>query len=752
MSEDWSKALFREEAQELLAELETTLLELEQTPGDLDLVNRAFRALHTIKGSGSMFGFEEIADFTHEVESVFDQVRSGKLAVTRTLLNISFRARDHIKNLLEDRLSQEAQLVEMESIILGLAQLVADEPQTEQPSLPVQLTPPPAEDRPEEQQEPAALQQRHFDIRITPRSDSEGAGYSLDPLVEELELLGEVVVEDVPPEEGGGWTVALDTRHAEENVRDVFFFADIDLDVTIHSGEDGQPQVEEGTMAAQDDESAQLEKPATVAAPDVPVDESEPLANETPSEVESKVSEDGEDALESELSEGRCVGDEFPAVESSQEKITSPPSVQQPAPAPASPSSRPKPPPPSAAVPPAPASKTPREPEPQAVSSLRVDASKLDKLVDLVGELVIVQAQISEFAAKRIDPVLTVLSENLERLSDELRDTTLGVRMLPIGSTFSRFRRMVRDLSAELGKEIDLVTIGAETELDKTVIERLGDPLVHLLRNSIDHGIEGPEERLASGKPRQGTIRLSAGHSGGEVLISIEDDGRGMDFASICAHAKEGGLVPPDAELSEREVSRLIFEPGFSMAEEVTSVSGRGVGMDVVKRAIDSLRGTIDITSIPGQATTIVVRLPLTLAIIDGLQVRTGDEFYVIPLTLVEECVELVDGMRQEDGGRRILELRGEIVPYVNLREWFEVPGSRPEREQVVVTGVDGSRIGVVVDTVIGEHQTVIKTLGKVYRDVEGISGATIKGNGSIALILDVPGLVRRVMASTAAR
>ncbi|MBU1247185.1 MAG: chemotaxis protein CheA, partial [Proteobacteria bacterium] len=643
-------------------------------------------------------------------------------------------------------------LVEMESIILGLAQLVADEPQTEQPSLPVQLTPPPAEDRPEEQQEPAALQQRHFDIRITPRSDSEGAGYSLDPLVEELELLGEVVVEDVPPEEGGGWTVALDTRHAEENVRDVFFFADIDLDVTIHSGEDGQPQVEEGTMAAQDDESAQLEKPATVAAPDVPVDESEPLANETPSEVESKVSEDGEDALESELSEGRCVGDEFPAVESSQEKITSPPSVQQPAPAPASPSSRPKPPPPSAAVPPAPASKTPREPEPQAVSSLRVDASKLDKLVDLVGELVIVQAQISEFAAKRIDPVLTVLSENLERLSDELRDTTLGVRMLPIGSTFSRFRRMVRDLSAELGKEIDLVTIGAETELDKTVIERLGDPLVHLLRNSIDHGIEGPEERLASGKPRQGTIRLSAGHSGGEVLISIEDDGRGMDFASICAHAKEGGLVPPDAELSEREVSRLIFEPGFSMAEEVTSVSGRGVGMDVVKRAIDSLRGTIDITSIPGQATTIVVRLPLTLAIIDGLQVRTGDEFYVIPLTLVEECVELVDGMRQEDGGRRILELRGEIVPYVNLREWFEVPGSRPEREQVVVTGVDGSRIGVVVDTVIGEHQTVIKTLGKVYRDVEGISGATIKGNGSIALILDVPGLVRRVMASTAAR
>jgi len=344
---------------------------------------------------------------------------------------------------------------------------------------------------------------------------------------------------------------------------------------------------------------------------------------------------------------------------------------------------------------------------------------------------------------------MTILAEELERLSDELRDSTLGIRMLPIGTSFSKFKRLVRDLSGELGKEIGLSTSGEDTELDKTVIERLGDPLVHLLRNSLDHGIEPPAEREANGKPAQGMILLAAEHSGGEVLIRITDDGRGMSTESIREKAVERGLISKDAELTEKELLKLIFEPGFSTAKEVTNVSGRGVGMDVVKRAIDSLRGSIDIDSKFGKGTTITIRLPLTLAIIDGLQVRVEDEYYVIPLSLVEECVELAHADVDADSDQRILHLRGEIVPYIHIRDWFDIEGENPPIEQIVITGVEGSRVGIVVDTVIGEHQTVIKSLSRVYKDVEGISGATIKGDGSIALILDVPSLVRRVVAES---
>jgi two-component system chemotaxis sensor kinase CheA len=384
-----------------------------------------------------------------------------------------------------------------------------------------------------------------------------------------------------------------------------------------------------------------------------------------------------------------------------------------------------------------------------AVTSIRVAAEKLDSLVDLVGELVIVQAQISQLSLEREDAILKRLAEDLERLSDELRDSALSVRMLPIGTSFSKFRRLVRDLSGELGKEIQLTTAGADTELDKTVIERLADPLVHLLRNSIDHGVEFPEDRAAAGKPKTATIHLAAEHAGGEVLIRILDDGRGIDPDVIREKALERGIIAPDAELSRSDILNLIFEPGFSTAKQVTSVSGRGVGMDVVKRAIDALRGRIVINSTLGKGTEITIKLPLTLAIIDGLQVLVGDEHYVVPLTVVEECVELRAKDEQDSDGR-ILYLRGEIVPYVQLRECFDIEADRPEIEQVVIVGLEGRRVGIVVDKVIGEHQTVIKSLGKIYKDVDGISGATIKGDGSIALILDVPGLMRRVIAESA--
>jgi two-component system chemotaxis sensor kinase CheA len=318
----------------------------------------------------------------------------------------------------------------------------------------------------------------------------------------------------------------------------------------------------------------------------------------------------------------------------------------------------------------------------------------------------------------------------------------MGIRMVPIGSLFSRFRRLVRDLSKDLGKEVQLTTSGEETELDKTVIERLHDPLVHLIRNSMDHGIGMPDQREEQGKPRMGTVHLSAVHSGAQVLISISDDGRGIDPVRVRAKAEENGLIIPGAELSDNELYQLIFQPGFSTAEKITNVSGRGVGMDVVKRAIDSLRGTIDVTSAQGEGSTITLRLPLTLAIIDGLLVRVGEGRYVIPLSAVEECVEL----RPEDDlratGRDFLNIRDVVVPFLRLRRLFNVAAPADPYQKVVIVSAGETRVGLAVDQIIGDHQTVIKSLSKLHAGVQTFSGATILGDGTVALILDVPRLI----------
>jgi two-component system chemotaxis sensor kinase CheA len=319
----------------------------------------------------------------------------------------------------------------------------------------------------------------------------------------------------------------------------------------------------------------------------------------------------------------------------------------------------------------------------------------------------------------------------------------MSVRMLPIGTLFSRFRRVVHDLSRELGKPVELTMSGEEAELDKTVIESLNDPMVHLIRNAMDHGLGTPEQRQALGRPDAGHLHLSAVHSGAQVLITIEDDGRGLDRAAIRAKAEERGLLQPGQDVTDAELFGCIFLPGFSTAATVTSISGRGVGMDVVKRAIDGLRGTIEVASQPGQGTAITLKLPLTLAIIDGLLVRIGDERYIVPLSAVEECVELTRAEDQRSDGRSFLNIRGDIVAFVRLRRLFGVDGTAPVIQKVVIVGIGESRIGLVVDLVLGQHQTVIKSLSRLHDDQDGFSGATILGDGSVALILDVPHLVR---------
>jgi two-component system chemotaxis sensor kinase CheA len=395
----------------------------------------------------------------------------------------------------------------------------------------------------------------------------------------------------------------------------------------------------------------------------------------------------------------------------------------------------------SAQAAPAPAAADNRH-QAKAAESVRVPAERLDELMDRVGELVIAQSRLSQLASSSSEIALRSVSEEIERLSGELRDTMMVLRMVPVATLFSRFRRLVHDLARETGKVIELVTEGETTEVDKTVIERLADPLVHLVRNSIDHGLEPPEERLAAGKTEAGTVTLSARQAGGEVIISIKDDGRGINRERVRAKAESSGLIQPGQQLSDSELLHLIFAPGFSTAATITNLSGRGVGMDVVKKTVEALRGAIDITSHNGEGSDVSLRIPLTLAIIDGLLVRVGTGSYVIPLSAVEECLELSLEEDLRSRGRSFISLRDSLVPFLRLREVFRT-GTKPDiHQKVVVISTGTERVGLVVDQIIGDHQTVIKSMSKLHSDVAHFSGATILGDGSVALILDVTHLV----------
>jgi two-component system, chemotaxis family, sensor kinase CheA len=371
--------------------------------------------------------------------------------------------------------------------------------------------------------------------------------------------------------------------------------------------------------------------------------------------------------------------------------------------------------------------------------TIRVDAAKLDKLINLVGELVISNTVSALRAESSGDTALIEAVKTSGRFVEEVRDAALGLRMVQIGATFLRFQRVVRDLAHGLGKQIELVTSGGETELDKTVVDRIGDPLTHLVRNSLDHGIESAEERLAQGKPAIGTLLLHAYHESGSIVIEVKDDGRGLDRDRIVAKALARGLIQSADGLSDQDIYGLIFEPGLSTAEQVSNVSGRGVGMDVVKRTISELRGTVEVDSQPGICTTVRLRLPLTLAIIDGFLVAAGESRFIIPLELVEECVEL-----PELGRRNYSNLRGEVLPFLRLRDLFQAGGAEPERQVMVVVGYAGKKAGLVVDRLLGELQTVIKPLGDIFTPLKWVSGCTVLDIGEVGLILDVPALVAK--------
>ncbi len=695
MNDNYKQA-FREEANELLSELETALLALEQNPSDPELIGRVFRAMHTIKGSGAMFGFDTVASFTHDVETVYDLIRNGKMAVTQAIIGLTLNACDEIKRLIcEETGELPPETLALSQAFRQLIETCPSEPPKPRPGL---FEIPEAAPSIVTTGGPREITYR---IRFKPAHDLFSTGTNPMLLLNELRELGKCSVfanteaipffEEMDPEKCyTSWDIVLTTDKDINAIRDVFIFVEDQCELAIDV-------IDDGSIPAA---SAEYKKLGEILV------ERGVLEPAELKEMLDRQPRIGTLLIDS----GKVCAEHVQAALMEQEHIRDIRQKRQAA---------------------------------EVCGSIRVPAEKLDEMVNMVGELVTVQSRLNQLSNRLGDLTLIQVAEEFERLTSGLRESTMSIRMLPIGTTFNRFQRLVRDLSLELGKEIVLKTEGEETELDKTVIEKLNDPLVHLIRNSIDHGIEKPDVRRAKGKPEAGTVLLAAEHSGANVLIRISDDGAGLDAEAIRAKAIEKGLLATDASLSESEIYQLIFQPGFSTAKVVTNVSGRGVGMDVVKKGIESLQGTIDITSERDRGTTITLKLPLTMAIIDGLLVRIDDTHYIMPLAAIEECVELTRKDVEEAHGKHIASIRGEIVPYIYLRQLFEHDGNSPEIEQIVTARIDGGRIGFVVDQVIGQHQTVIKSISRMYKHIEYVSGATILGDGSVALILDLPKLVR---------
>ncbi|MHC4044554.1 chemotaxis protein CheA [Bradyrhizobium sp. 23AC] len=667
--------VFRQEASELFEVLEGALLDLGQRPDDRELVDSAFRALHTIKGSGAMFGFDKVASFTHEFETAFDRVRKGEIKPTQELISVALAAKDYIRALIED--PQSTDDIIGEAILDDLKRFVsADQPVAAVAE--IAEAPPLA---------PAGGKQAGWHLYLEFETHILRNGSNPLDLLEDLCKLGPCFVvpvtdgvpflDEMEPEDCYlKWDVKLHAACDKDAIDDVFMFVQDEMKLTLSPLEHVEAPAPAPLFQLLDEELAPVvEMPAPlVEAAAAPVAE-QPVAKAEP-KSESKPE---------------------PKLEAKRDD--------------------------------------------RGIATVRVQAERLDELMDRVGELVIAQARLTQLAASGSDLSIKMIAEEIERLASSLRDTTMGARMVPIGSLFGRFRRLIHDLSRDLSKPVEFVTSGEDTELDKTMIECLADPLVHLIRNAIDHGIEDTATRAANGKTEQGRIELAAVHSGAQVLVTVKDNGGGLNTARIRAKAEEQGLIAPGAVLTDHEVHQFLFHPGFSTAQTISALSGRGVGMDVVKRTIENMRGSIDLSTRPGQGTTVTLRLPLTLAIIEGLLIRVGEGRYIIPLSAVEECIELT-AEDERSRGRNFLNVRGNLVPFLRLREIMTASGTPDRHQKTIIISTGETHVGLVADQIIGNHQTVIKSLSKLHSDVTMFSGATILGDGTAALILDVAQLV----------
>jgi len=685
MSLDQAARTFREEALELLGEVEEILLALEDHPEDSGQMAKLFRAMHTIKGSGAMFGFSEIARFTHEVETILDMVRENRLQFSRDLASLILMSRDHILRLLGAAESTPLLTGESDKLIVQLREIMGQ-----------------AGEAPKESGRTASPENSTcplFDtdaptftwwIRYRPHPNSFLTGTDPLSLVVELTEMGQhrvalhtAAIPDLaslaPESAAIWWDILLISRATEADIRSVFLFVEEDHEVHV------------ACLAA-----------SALRQHDLDLFEGflVPSCWEHTEKLEEKMAGHIADVLSHRTHPSPC---------------------------------------------PAEVEKT----EPAVVTTtIRVESARLDRLVDFVGEMVIIQSRLQQTAVTGDDPHVRSIAEELDRVVSKMRDETLRIRMVPIGGMFGTLRRLVRDLAKDLGKQAEFVAEGGETELDKSVIDRLKDPLVHILRNCVDHGLESPESRLRAGKPAQGTVRLQASHVGGEVCIEISDDGGGINLERVRTKAEEKGLLTPGEQVDDQRVLACLFAPGFSTATKVSNVSGRGVGLDVVKVSIEELRGRVNLESTPGVGTRIIMRLPLTLAIIDGMQVRVGNERYIIPLTSVRACQERIcSGVAVPVD---TIAWQEQMTPCLSLRALLEVSGVRPHYERIIIARAEGQDFGLAVDAVIGQQQAVIKRLSDVYKKIDFISGTAVNGDGGIALILDIPRLLQFALANNA--
>ncbi len=679
--------LFCEDADEQLTFMENALIAMQENGVDEENIGALFRAMHTIKGTAGMFGFDAIVNFAHVAESLLSEVRDKKVALTPEMIDLFLKVKDHTQHLIDLAIKEEdideftqltnEQLLEMLSMHMPNNQaqgniqkdLITDEERLDEAI---------------EDMEDESLW--HISLRLKPNFFTTGMDIinilsffnelgkikKIFPIISNIPSLEDIV----PTQAYIGYEILFLTDVEYEDIEEIFEFVLDDIELFIFKADDTESLKK---LIAESHDKTSLQ----------------------------------EELLKHDFYDASVF--EEPKQENTQEK-------------------------PSEEIPPK-VIKKPTQEEKKHFS-LRVDSSKIDQLINQISEMVIANAKVTQRADELEDNELSESATVLSDMLEEIRTGVMNIRMVQVGDSFNKFKRIVHDVAKKVNKEIDFDIIGGETELDKMVVEKISDPLMHMLRNSIDHGIEMPEEREKLGKPRSGKVTLTTYPDAGTIVIEIKDDGRGLPKDKILQKAIKNGLVSQENNLTDKEIYNLIFEAGLSTAEEVSDISGRGVGMDVVKRNIESLRGTVEINSKEGEGSTFTIRLPLTLAIIDGFLVQSGDTKYIIPLEMIQECIELDTHYKEQMNGNGFINLRDFMLPLLDIREYFSETASHTQRENVVVVRYGEYTMGIVVDELFGEFQTVIKPLGEVFSKVPGISGGTILGSGEIALIFDIPKLM----------
>jgi len=675
---DEMKETYIQEANELLENLESSLLSLESNPNDGSNIEQVFRVMHTLKGNSSMFGLTKIAEFVHDLETIYDKIRQNEMQLSKPILDTTLLALDHLnKIIIDSELEEEDNQLNHTNLIAQIHTFIGKSGSVEKKE----------DSSVETEQDVEGPITYH--VMFAPDASIFLDGTNPLILVSELTGLGKNIViphfkaqsieEFNPLDCITFWDVFIETDKSIDDIKDVFVFVEDSSTIVINELK--------YTNLVSNKEFGEYVSSYMFKEKSIDVNEINELAD--------KVGE-------SSVKESSKAVEVTPVKAQTEAKVT-----------------------------------TKKEAKEKVLSSIRVSSDKLDELMNLVSELVTTQASLTLFSQKNESPELEVISENIEKLSRRLRDIAFGMTLVPINNMFSRFQRLVRDVSNSLGKEVQFVTEGGETELDKSIIETLTDPLMHIIRNSLDHGLELPETREEQNKPRKGTVKLKAFYSGISVYIQIIDDGKGIDAEIIRNKAIAKGFVSPEQELSDKEIFDFIFYPGFSTAEVVTDISGRGVGMDVVKRNITDLKGSIVVESAVGVGTTLTIKLPLSLSIIDGLLVEIAKVNYIIPLSVVNKCYE-VSNSEMKGNFNKLLVLDDKQIPFINIRREFGYK-QQPDEEksQIIVVSDADRKVGISVDHIVGEYQAVVKPIGKYYKNQDFISGATILGDGSIALVMD---------------